>query len=152
MKKTAYVAMSADVIHNGHINVIKEASKLGDVIVGLLTDEAIATYKRLPLLNYDERKVIIENIKGVKEVIKQETLDYTDNLLKLKPDYVIHGDDWKEGVQRKVREKVIETLNSYGGELIEIPYTEGVNSSVLSDEYRKISTTPDLRRARLARE
>ncbi|MBE6116380.1 MAG: phosphoenolpyruvate mutase [Erysipelotrichaceae bacterium] len=151
MTKKAYVAISADVLHNGHINVIKEAAKLGDVVIGLLTDEAIATYKRLPLLNYDERKVIIENIKGVTEVVKQETLDYTDNLLKIKPDYVVHGDDWKEGVQRKVREKVIEVLKTYGGELVEIPYTEGVNSSVLADEYKRIATTPDTRRARLKR-
>ncbi len=82
MNKKVYIAMSADFIHDGHINVIEEGSKYGDVIIGLLTDEAIATYKRMPLLNYDTRKRIFENMKHVKEVVKQETLDYTNNLKK----------------------------------------------------------------------
>lgn len=151
MKKTAYIAFSADIIHSGHINIIKKASELGDVIIGLLSDEAIATYKRLPILTYDERKEIIENIKGVSKVIRQDSLDYTDNLLELKPDYVVHGDDWKEGVQRLVREKVVEILNSYGGQLVEFPYTQGISATSLADEYHKLSSTPDVRRAKLKR-
>lgn len=144
-----YIAMSADIIHNGHINVIKEGAKYGDVIIGLLTDAAIASYKRLPVLSFDERKEIIENIKGVTEVIPQNKLDYTDNLLKIKPQYVIHGDDWKTGVQKNVREKVIETLAQWGGELIEVSYTRADNCSSLELLASKISNTPDNRRAKL---
>ena len=110
MSKKVYIAMSADFIHQGHINIIEEGAKYGDVTIGLLTDEAIATYKRVPLLDYENRKRIFENIKNVTNVVKQETLDYTDNLLKLKPDYVIHGDDWQKGIQSVVRQKVIDVL------------------------------------------
>ena len=99
--KQVYLAMSADIIHHGHINVIKKASELGEVTVGILTDEVIASYKRFPLLTLEERKAIIENIKGVSRVVAQETLDYTPNLLKLRPDYVVHGDDWRSGEQQK---------------------------------------------------
>ena len=99
MKKNVYIGMSADIVHPGHLNIINEGSKLGEVTVGILTDEAIASYKRLPYLSFEQRKMIIENIKGVKNVISQDTLDYTPNLLKLKPDFVVHGDDWKEGIQ-----------------------------------------------------
>ena len=106
MNKKVYVGMSADLIHPGHLNIIKEASKLGDVIVGVLTDEAIASYKRLPALKYEQRKIIIESIKGVIEVIPQNELNYTVNLRKVKPDFVVHGDDWKDGIQRKVRQQV----------------------------------------------
>jgi len=148
-KKTVYIAMSADVIHAGHINVINEGAKRGDVIIGLLTDEAIGTYKRLPILDYEQRKTIFENIKGVTKVVKQQTLDYTENLLALKPDYVLHGDDWREGVQKLIREKVIATLATYGGQLIEIPYTKGISATDLAHEYRVLETTPDVRRARL---
>lgn len=147
--KTVYIAMSADVIHNGHINIINEGAKYGDVIIGLLTDEAIATYKRVPILNYETRKNIFENIKNVSKVVKQSTLDYTENLEKLKPNYVVHGDDWKEGVQALVREKVIETLKAWGGELIEIPYTKGISSTDLANQYRFLENTPDNRRSRL---
>ena len=101
--KTVYVGMSADLIHPGHLNILKEARKLGDVIVGLLTDSAIASYKRLPYLTYEQRKVVVENLLGVKKVVPQETLDYVSNLRKLKPDYVMHGDDWKVGVQQETR-------------------------------------------------
>jgi phosphoenolpyruvate phosphomutase len=141
--------MSADVIHSGHINVINKGATYGDVIIGLLTDEAIGTYKRLPILDYEQRKAIFENIKGVKEVVKQDTLDYTANLLALKPDYVMHGDDWREGAQKLVREKVIETLKTYGGQLIEVPYTQNVSSTNLAQQYRMMETTPDIRRGKL---
>lgn len=149
MSKKVYIAMSADVVHKGHINVIEEGAKYGEVIIGLLTDDVIATYKRVPLLDYESRKRIFENIKNVTEVVKQETLEYTDNLMKIKPDYVIHGDDWKKGIQSVVRKKVIETLSEWGGELIEIPYTKDVNCTDLEKEYRMITNTPDNRRSKL---
>lgn len=147
--KKVYIAMSADIIHHGHMNIIKEAKKLGDVIVGVLTDEVIASYKRFPLLSYEHRKEIISNISGVSEVVKQDTLDYTENLLKIRPDYVVHGDDWKEGPQKQIREKVIETLESWEGKLVEIPYTEGVSISNLEEKIGEIGTTPQVRRGKL---
>lgn len=149
MRKKVYIAMSADFIHKGHINVIEEGAQYGDVIIGLLTDEAIATYKRVPLLDYESRKRIFENIKNVTEVVKQETLDYTDNLLKIKPDYVVHGDDWQKGIQSVVRQKVIDVLNNWGGKLIEVPYTKDVNCTDLEQQYRLLSNTPDNRRSKL---
>lgn len=126
MTKSVYIAISADILHHGHINLIKKAAELGDLTVGVLTDEAIATYKRLPVLDFDERCFIINNISGVKEVIPQDTLDYTDNLEKLRPDYVVHGDDWTNNNLKEIRGKVIDTLKQWDGKLIEIPYTQGV--------------------------
>lgn len=149
--KKVYIAMSADIIHSGHISIINEGAKLGEVYIGLLTDEAIASYKRLPVLDYESRKKIFENIKGVKEVIPQKTLDYTDNLMALKPDYVVHGDDWRSGVQRNVRQKVIDTLKIWGGELIEVPYTKDVSCTGLEKTVRELQNTPDNRRAKLKR-
>ncbi len=151
MSKKVYVGMSADLVHPGHMNILKEASKLGDVTVGLLTDKAIASYKRLPFMTYEQRKEVIENIKGVVEVIPQETLDYRPNLEKVKPDFVVHGDDWKEGVQAKVRQQVIDTLAKWGGELVEPTYTPGVSSTKLNNSLKEIGTTPDIRRGRLRR-
>ncbi len=149
MKKQVYIAMSTDVLHEGHINIINEGAKLGEVTIGLLTDEAIATYKRLPLLDYDARKKIIENIKGVSKVVKQSELDYTKNLKKYKPDIVLHGDDWKTGVQSLVREKVIETLKEWNGKLVEVPYTKGRNTTEMAEKINKLENTPDHRRAKL---
>lgn len=149
--KKVYVGMSADLIHPGHMNILKEASKLGEIIVGLLTDKAIASYKRLPYLTYEQRKNVVENIKGVKQVVPQELLDYTENLRKLKPDYVVHGDDWRSGVQAQVRQKVIETLKEWGGELVEVPYTEGISSTKLNEAVKEVGTTPDIRLKRLRR-
>lgn len=143
--KEVYVGMSADLIHPGHINVLKKASKLGNITIGLLTDKAIASYKRLPYMNYDQRKEVIENIKGVVKVIPQDTLDYRDNLRLIKPDIVVHGDDWKEGVQRSTRNQVLETLKEWGGELIEVAYTPGISSTELNVAIREIGTTPNIR-------
>ncbi|MBT3311502.1 MAG: phosphoenolpyruvate mutase [Desulfobacterales bacterium] len=149
--KKVYIGMSADLVHPGHINVIKKGAALGDVTIGLLTDAAIASYKRLPYLSYDQRKIVIENIAGVKEVVPQETLDYVKNLRKYRPDVVVHGDDWKTGVQAKTRQDVIDTLNEWGGELVEIGYTPGISSSKLHQDLKQIGTTPDIRLKRLKR-
>ena len=150
-KKTAYVGMSADIIHPGHLNILKEAQKLGDVIVGLLTDEAIASYKRLPFMNYEERYVIVSAINYVTKVIPQKTLDYRPNLLSLKPDYVVHGDDWKEGVQAETRKTVLETLSEWGGELVEPKYTEGISSTRIHQAIHELGTTPGRRMSTLRR-
>ena len=129
--KVVYIGLSADLIHQGHMKIIAEGCKLGKVIIGLLTDKAIASYKRLPLIAFDERKLIVENLKGVEEVIAQTTLDYVPNLKKIKPDYVVHGDDWKTGIQRAVRQRVIDALAEWGGGLVEPKYTEGISSTDL---------------------
>jgi len=149
--KKVYVGMSADLIHPGHINIIREAEKLGDVIVGLLTDKAIASYKRLPFMSYDQRKEVIENIKGVSKVVPQDSLDYSGNLEMIKPDFVVHGDDWKEGVQSKTRKQVIDCLSKWGGELIEVLYTQDISSTQLNKALMELGTTSDVRRARLRR-
>lgn len=151
MSKVVYVGMSADLVHPGHLNIIKEASKLGSVTIGLLTDSAIASYKRLPYLEYEQRKAVIENIKGVERVVKQTTLDYRPNLNRLKPHYVVHGDDWKEGVQRKTRQQVIDTLAKWGGQLVEVPYTRGISSSQINQALKDVGVTPDARLKRLKR-
>ena len=149
--KLVYVGMCADLIHHGHLNIIKEAKKYGEVVVGLLTDSAIASYKRLPALSYEERKIVVENIVGVSKVIPQITLDYIPNIEKLKPDYVVHGDDWKEGVQKQVRKGVINKLNEWGGKVVDVPYTKGVSSTKLHNHLKEIGTTPDIRRKMLSR-
>lgn len=151
MTKTVYVGMSADIIHPGHLNIIKEANKLGRVVVGVLTDEAIASYKRLPYLTYEQRALVVKNLKGVDEVIPQTTLDYSPNLEKIKPDYVVHGDDWKEGVQKETRQKVIDKLAEWGGKVIDIPYTQGISSTQLNSKLKEIGTTPEIRQKRLRR-
>ena len=147
-----YVGMSADLVHPGHLNILKVASQYGQVCVGLLTDSAIASYKRLPYMDYESRKAVIEAIQWVDQVVPQESLDYSANLRLLKPRYVVHGDDWKEGVQKRTREQVIDTLSEWGGELIEIPYTDGISSTALKSALKEIGTTPDLRRATLRRQ
>ena len=147
--KTVYIAISADILHHGHINLIKKASEYGDLIVGVLTDEAIATYKRFPVLDYKQRTFIIENINGVKKVVPQETLDYSENLKKYKPDFVFHGDDWKEGIQSKTRQNVIDTLKEWDGKLIEIPFTEDVSIDKINDIIKSAASIPDSRRGRL---
>ncbi len=150
-QKTVYVGMSADMIHPGHLNIIHEACKLGSVIVGVLTDAAIASYKRLPYLNYEQRAEIVSNIKGVDRVVPQTTLDYVPNLLELKPDYVVHGDDWKEGVQAKTRQRIIEAMAAWGGKVIDIPYTQGISSTAMNQRLKEIGTTPEIRLKRLRR-
>lgn len=130
-KELVYVPMAVDILHPGHINIIKEAAKYGKVIVGLFSDEAIKSYKRVPYMNYDLRKIIIENVKGVDEVICQEIKDYSPNLIKLKPKYMVHGTDWREGPLADVRQKAMDLMASWGGEVIEPEYTKGVSSSQL---------------------
>ena len=143
--------MSADLIHPGHLNILKAASKLGQVYVGVLTDAAIASYKRLPYMNYDQRAEIVSNIKNVHKVIQQSTLDYTENLKALKPDYVVHGDDWKDGIQQKTRQIVIDTLAEWGGELVEVPYTKDISSTALNKAVKELGTTPQIRMSSLRR-
>jgi len=147
--KTVYMSFSTDLIHGGHIAIIQKAAALGELTVGVLTDEVVASYRRFPILSFEERVRLFENIKGVHRVIPQRTLSYAENLRMLKPDYVVHGDNWVSGFQRPIRDEVIQILSEYGGKLVEFPYT-------YKQEYEKLEKTqqeqlyiPDIRRGRL---
>jgi len=149
--KIVYCGLAADILHEGHINILEKASKLGDLTVGLLTDNAIASYKNLPHLNYKQREIVLRNIKFVKNVIPQNTLDYSENLIKIKPDFVVHGDDWKKGIQKNVRKKVIKVLKKWSGKLIEPKYTKNISSTNIKEKIYKVGTSPDVRRSKLKR-
>lgn len=149
MRPKVYVGMAADHIHDGHANLLEEASKYGEIIIGLLTDKAIASYKRVPTTTYKQREKVVRIFKGVTQVVSQETLDYVENLRRYKPDYVVHGDDWKVGAQKETRRRAIEVLKEWNGKLIEVPYTPGVSSTMLIEEERKGGVTPDFRRESL---
>jgi len=149
--KKVYVGLAADILHEGHINILKKANSYGEVIVGLLTDEAIASYKNIPYLNFKRRKIIIQNIKYVKKVIPQKTLDYVPNLKLIKPDFVVHGDDWKTGIQKKTRERVIKALKKWSGQLIEPKYTKNISSTIIKNKILEIGTSPQNRVSRLKR-
>ena len=151
MNKLVYVGMSADLVHPGHLNVLRHAAQYGEVVVGLLTDEAIASYKRVPFMTFQQRREVVESLKSVSRVIPQNELDYVPNLEQLKPAYVVHGDDWREGVQKATRQRVIEALAHWGGELVEVPYTEGISSTALLAAMREVGTTPDVRLKSLRR-
>jgi phosphoenolpyruvate phosphomutase len=151
MTKTVYVGMSADLVHPGHLNIIKKAASLGEVTIGLLTDQAIASYKRVPFMTFEQRLQVVENIKGVVRVVPQTTLDYVPNLQKYKPNFVVHGDDWQQGVQKNVRQSVIDCLAQWQGELVEIPYTQGISSTALHKAMKEIGTTPQIRLKSLKR-
>lgn len=146
---TVYLCFSTDIIHGGHINIIKKASELGEVIIGLLTDEAVASYKRFPILSYEERYNIVSNINGVSRVVPQDTLSYVKNLRLLKPDFLVHGDDWREGIQASVRQEAIGVLEEYGGQLVEFPYSNKEEYEKIEAAKREQLSIPDIRRGRL---
>ena len=150
-QKSVYVCMSADLLHPGHLNIINEAAKLGKVTLGLLTDKAIASYKSLPYLEYEQRRQIAENIKGVWRVVEQEELPHAANLRKYRPDIVVHGDEWIDGEQKDERQNVLRVLGEWGGPLVEVPYTEGISSSKIYGILKEIGTTPEVRQKRLKR-
>ena len=149
--KIVYIALSVDVLHHGHINLINHAQKYGKVIAGLLTDSAISSKKRLPLLNFVQRKKILENINGISKVVAQNEWEYSKNILKLKPNYMVHGDDWKFGSDKDLRSPTIKALNKVGGKLIEIPHTKNISSHSLKERMYLESTIPSNRQAILKR-
>ena len=150
--RKVYLSFSTDILHNGHFSLIKRAKRLGKVIVGVLTDEAVSSYKRYPLIPFSERKTMFMNISGVDQVVEQKSLSYRSNLERLKPDYVMHGDDWQDGFQKSIREEVCSILASYGGKLIEVPYSYDVKYEELEKRSRANLSMPDYRRGRLRRE
>ena len=147
--RLVYMCFSTDIIHGGHISIIKKAQKLGKVIIGVLSDEAVASYKRMPIVPASERQIMFENISGVYKVVEQKTLSYRENLEKYKPSIVVHGDDWCEGVQKDIRNEVASILASYGGKLVEYPYSKEDKYSDIENRYRADLSMPDIRRGRL---
>ncbi len=146
-----YMCFSSDIIHGGHIAIIKKAQKLGKLVIGVLSDEAVASYKRLPLVPASDRKIMFENIAGVYKVVDQKTLSYAENLEKYKPSIVVHGDDWRTGFQKAIRDEVVSVLASYGGKLVEYPYSDDVKYKNIEARTRAELAMPDIRRGRLKR-
>ena len=147
--RTVYMCFSTDIIHGGHIAIIRKAQRLGRLIIGVLSDEAVAGYKRFPLVPASERKVMLANITGVYKVVDQATLSYKENLETYRPDIVVHGDNWSAGFQKPVRDEVVSILASYGGKLVEFPYSDDPKYKALEDRARSELSLPDVRRARL---
>ncbi len=147
--RTVYMCFSTDIIHSGHIAIIRKAAALGRLIIGVLSDEAVVSYKRFPLLPFSERRLMFENLTNIYKVVKQQTLSYRDNIREFKPDLVIHGDDWINGIQSQIRKEVIEELAQYGGVLVEFPYTYSEIFNGLESRARAELSTPDVRRSRL---
>ncbi len=149
--RTVYMCFSTDILHSGHIKIIKKASHLGKIIVGVLSDEAVMSYKRFPIIPFVERKALFENLSCVSEVVEQKELSYKYNLQKYKPTYVAHGDDWRIGVQKPMRDEVVSCLAEYGGILVEYPYSDDDRYKELDKRTRTTLSLPDMRRARLKR-
>ncbi len=149
MNRTVYMCFSTDMIHSGHIAIIRKARKLGKLIIGVLSDEAISSYKRFPLMPWEERKTLFENITGVYRVVEQKTLSYFDILHELHPNYVVHGDDWRQGFQKPVRDEVVSILAEYGGKLVEYPYSNDEKYKEIEKQSRIQLSMPDYRRGRL---
>lgn len=149
--RTVYMCFATDIIHGGHISIIKKAQKLGKLIIGVLSDEAVASYKRMPLVPASERKRLFENITGVYKVVDQDKLSYKENMEKYKPSIVVHGDDWVTGFQRPIRDEVTSILATYGGKLIEYPYSADPKYAEINARTRLDLAMPDIRRGRLRR-
>ena len=147
--KKVYVSLIADLLHAGHIRILKEASKHGEVIVGLLTSTAISELGDFAYLKYQQRLEVLEDLKMVSRVIPQETASYKKNLLEIKPDYVVHGDDWVKGNQSTYREEVIELLNGWGGELKEIDYSSEITDQNIKHQLTALGVTSATRMQRL---
>ena len=148
-ERTVYICFSTEYIHSGHMAIINKARRLGRLIVGVLSDEAVASFKRFPLIPFEERKALLENIVGVERVVVQNTLSYAENLRELKPNYVVHGNDWCEGFQKPIRQEVIDVLSEYGGRLVEYPYSNNPKYKELDAAHRAEASMPDIRRGRL---
>ncbi len=148
-ERTVYMCFSTEYIHSGHVAIINKARRLGRLIIGILSDKAVASFKRFPLIPFSERKALFENLAGVERVVEQKTLSYADNLRALKPDYVVHGNDWCEGFQKPIRQEVCEILSEYGGKLIEYLYSDNPMYKELDASHRAEASMPDVRRSRL---
>ncbi len=147
--RTVYMSFSTDILYSGHIAIIRKAQRLGKMTIGVLTDEAVMSYKRFPLVPFSERKAMLESITGVENVVEQRTLRYRENLERYRPDIVVHGDDWVTGPLRPIQDEVVSVLAEYGGELVEFPYTIGDVYQEIERRAKRELALPDMRRARL---
>ena len=151
IKKIVYVPLAADILHEGHLNILKIASAYGKVIVGLLTDAAIIKYKNLPFFDYDQRFKIVSNLKLVDDVVPQDSWDYKLILNSIKPDFFVHGDDWKTGIQAKIRLEVLKELKKWNGKLIEPKYSKNILDVEKKKKILHLGITPDQRKLQLSR-
>lgn len=147
--RTVYMCFSTDILHSGHTNIIKKAARLGKLTIGVLSDDAVVSYKRFPLLPVEERKAMFESLAGVHRVVEQKTLSYRENIEKYRPDYIVHGDDWQSGIQKPIRDEVVSLLAGYGGRLVEFPYAGGPKYTELEKRAKASLSGPDMRRGRL---
>ncbi len=147
--KTIYACFTTDVIHEGHLNVIRTAKQYGKVMIGVMSDEALVKFDRFPTLNCEQRQQLFKDLPEVDEVVVQNSVSYKDNLLKYRPDYVIHGDNWKDNAQQVIRNEVIELLGQWGGQLIEVPYTRNEKVKRIDTKMREQLAMPEYRRKRL---
>ncbi len=147
---TVYMALSLEVVHSGVIYLINEASKMGELTVGLLTDKAIGSYKKLPFMSYDERLNVLQSIKGISRIIEQDTVSYSKNLKEIKPDFIIHGNVWKNNFLKNIRQEIIELAKEWDGKLVEIEYKSMANS-IFHKNNEFTGTTSDIRRSSLSR-
>lgn len=148
-QKSVYICFSTDIIHSGHLAILQKAAELGELTVGVLADSAVASFKRYPLLSFEERKILFENIKGVSRVVCQETLSYKGVIEQLRPDIVVHGDNWKQGFQKPIRDEAKNLVEAYGGKLVEFPYTDSTELRMIENRNRADAAIPDIRRGRL---
>lgn len=149
--KRVYMAFSTDIIHSGHINIINRAAELGEITAGVMTNEVVSTFDRYPVTSLEERIKVLRNIKNVAHVVVQDSLYYDEILRELKPDYVVHGDDWLTNGMAPIRERVLSVLQEWGGELVEFPYTYSDTLSDLEKSMQQNLALPDVRRPRLKR-
>lgn len=147
--KTVYTCFCTDVIHEGHLNIINNAKKYGRVIVGALSDKALIRFSRFPTIPFEERVKLYKSLEGVSEVVEQDDMLYDSIIEKIKPDYVIHGDNWKTGPEAIIRESVVRSLNKYGGELIEPSYTRNEQVKKVDQRLKEKLAMPEYRRKRL---
>lgn len=147
--KTVYACFTTDIIHEGHLNILKEAQKYGEVIVGVLSDEAMVRFDRFPTIPFEERLKLIKSVPGVSQVVEQKTVMYDDIIKLIRPDYVIHGDNWLNGPTKAIRDNVVNLLNTYGGKIIDVPYTQNENVKHVDDKIREKLMMPEFRRKRL---
>ena len=148
-KMSVYISFSTDILHSGHLSILNKAAALGDLTVGVAADNVVASFKRYPLLPYEERKRLFENLKGVKQVVCQDTLSYRGIIEQLHPDIIVHGDNWKQGFQKPLRDEAEALLAAYGGKIVEFPYTNDPELKAIENRYRAEAALPDIRRARL---
>ena len=147
--KTVYTCFCTDIIHEGHLNIIDQAHKYGKVVVGALSDAALIRYNKFPTVSLKDRVKLYESLDGVDEVVVQDSVMYDDIINELHPDYVVHGDNWKEGPEATIRENVIELLKKYGGELIEVSYTYNSHVKKVDRQLKEKLSMPEYRRKRL---